>query len=60
MVADLVIIRGRMRKLIQVREFATSHKLGQMQRVKMLEQRATWMRENGFSRIEVITEIHEE
>ena len=60
MVADLAIIRGRVRKLIRVRELATSHELEQMRSVRMLEQRTTWMRENDFDRIGVIAEIHEE
>ena len=58
--ADLAIIRGRVRKRIWVRELATSHKLEQMQSVRMSKQRATWMRENGFDRIEVIADRHEE
>ena len=31
-----------------------------MQSVRMLKQRAIWMREKGFDRIEVIIEMHEE
>ena len=49
-----------MRKLIRVRELTVSHKLEQMRSVRMLEQRATWMRENGFDRIEVKADRHEE
>ena len=59
-VADLAIIRGCVRKLIRVRNLAASHKLEQMRSVKMLKQRATWMRENGFDRIEVIDDRHKE
>ena len=54
------IIRGRVHKLIRVRELAASHRLEQMRSVKMLEKRATWMRENGFDRIKVFAEMHEE
>ena len=60
MIADLAIIRGRVRKLIRARELATSYELDQMQSVGMLEQRATKMRENGFDRIEVVAEMLEE
>ena len=60
MVADLAIIRGRVYKLIRVRELAASHRLEQLRSVRMLEQRTTCMRENGFDRIEVIAEMHEE
>ena len=60
MVVDLAIIRGRVRKLIRVGDLATSHILDQMQSVKMLRQRTTWMRENTFSRIEVIDDRHKE
>ena len=59
MVADLAITRGRVRKLIRVRELAASHKLEKMRRVRMLEKQAAWKREDGFDRIEVIAEMHE-
>ena len=48
MVADLAIIRGRVCKLVRVRDLAASHKLEQMRSVKMLKQQATSMRENNF------------
>ena len=60
MVADLTIIRGRVCKLIWVREIAASHQLEQMRSVRMIEQRAIWMRGNGFDRIEVTAEMYEE
>ena len=57
MVADLAIIRKHARKLVRVsRELAALRKLEQMQSVRMLEQRATWMRKNGFDRIKVISD----
>ena len=50
MVADLAIIRKHVRKLVRVsRELAALRKLEQMQSVRRLEQRATWMREKKVS-----------
>ena len=60
MVVHLAIIRGRVRKLIRVRELAALHDLEQMRSVRMLEESLTWVRENGFDRVEVIAEMHEE
>ena len=54
MAEDLAIIRERVRKFIRARELATLHKLEQMQIVRMLEHRATWMKENDFGKTEVI------
>ena len=40
LVTELAATRGRLRKLIRVRELAASHKLEQMRRVRMLEKQA--------------------
>ena len=58
MVSELAITRGRVRKLVRVRELAASHKLEQLRRVRMLEKQAVWKKEGGFDSIEVIAEIH--
>ena len=58
MVADLAVTRGRVRRLIRVRELAASHKLEQMQCARMLEKQAAWKREGGYDRIEVVAEMH--
>ena len=60
MLKELAEISGRVRKLIRARELAASHKLEQMRRVQVLEQRATWMRKTDFDRIETIAETYEE
>ena len=60
MVSKLAITRGRVRKLIRVRELAASHKLEQMRRVRMLEKQVAWKREGGFDRIEVTAETHKQ
>ena len=54
------ITRGRVPKLIRVRELTATHTPEQMRRVQMLERRATWKREGNFDRIEtILAEIHE-
>ena len=60
MLKELAEISGRVRKLIWAKELALSHKPEQIRRVQMLEQRAAWIREIGFDRIETIAEMHEE
>ena len=59
MIAELAATRERVCELIRVRELASLHKLEQMRRVQMLGKHATWKREGGFDRIEIIVEIHE-
>ena len=57
---ELAAIRGRVHKLIKVRELAALHKLEQMLRVRMPEQQATWKIENVFDRTEIRVERHGE
>ena len=47
-----------MHKLIRVGELAALHKLEEMLRILMLEQQATWKRENDSDRNEIIAERH--
>ena len=47
MIVELVATRWRMRELIRARELASSHKLEQMRRVRMLEEQAAWKRETS-------------
>ena len=54
------MICGRGRELIWIREIAALHRIEQIRCTRILEERATWMRENGFDRIEVKAEMHEE
>ena len=60
MLKDLTEIRGRVHRLIRVRELAASHLLEQMRRVRMLEKQAAWEREGGFDRIEITAQRHED
>ena len=57
---DLAITRGRVRKLIRVRELAATHTLEKMRRMRILEKQAAWKRGGGFDRIETTAEMHEE
>ena len=59
MVSGPPISRGRVRKLIRVRELAASLKLEQMRCEWMLEKQTALKREVVFKRIKVIAEIHE-
>ena len=60
MLKELAEIRGRVHRLIRVRELAASHLLEQMRRVRMLEKRAAWKREGGSDTIDVVAERHED
>ena len=60
MLKELAEISGCVRKPFQARELAASHKLEQMRRVQVLEQRAIWTRKTDFDRIETIAETYEE
>ena len=60
MTTNLAMIRGRMVNFIQVRGLAASYKLEQRRSMRVLEKRAIWMRENGFDRIKVIVEMHDD
>ena len=42
----------------RVRELASSHRLEQMQRLRMLEEKEAWRRKGGFDRIEITAEMH--
>ena len=56
----LAITRGRVSKLIRVKELAVTHTLEKGQRLQMLENQAAWKREGDFDRIKTITEMHAE
>jgi hypothetical protein len=59
MIAVLATTRERVREFVRDRELASSHKLEQMRRVRVLEKQAAWKREGGFDIIEIIAEMHE-
>ena len=60
MIEEFTAIRWRVRELTRVRDLASSHKLEQMRRVRVLEKQAAWKREGGFDRVESIAEMHEQ
>ena len=49
---------GLLRGCIRVRELALTHRLDQMQRLRMLEEQEAWTREAGFDRLEIIAQMH--
>ena len=46
-----------LRKSIRVRELAATHRLGQMRRLRMLEEQKAWKREAGFDRIDTAAKM---
>ena len=57
---ELAIIHGCVHEPIQIRKLVALHKLEQMLRVQMLKQQTTWMRENGFDRVETLADKYEQ
>ena len=47
----------RLRGCIQVRELATTHRLEQMRRLRMLEEQKAWKREAGLDRVKTIVNM---
>ena len=47
----------RLRECVRVRELAAPHRLGQMRRLRMLEEQKAWKREAGFDRIDTAAEM---
>ena len=47
----------RLRETIRVRELAATYRLGQMRRLRMLEEQKAWKREVGFGRTETAAEM---
>ena len=47
----------RLRECIRVREVAATHRLGQVRRLRMLEEQKVWKREAGIDHIETATEM---
>ena len=58
--AEVQATSWRLRECIRVRELATTHGLGQMRRLRMLEEQKAWKREDGFDRIEITAEMDEQ
>ena len=47
----------RLREYIRIRELTATHRLGQMSRLRMLEEQKVWKQEVGFDRIETAAEM---
>ena len=59
-IAEVEPIRWRLRECIRVRELVATHRLGQMRRLRMLEEQKAWKRDAGFDRIEITAEVEEQ
>ena len=58
-IAEARATSWRLCECIWVRELSATHSLGQMRRLRMLEEQKAWKREAIFDRIETITEMRE-
>ena len=52
-IAEIEATSWRLRETIRVRELTATHRLGQMRRLRMLEEQKAWKREAGFDCIEI-------
>ena len=59
-IADVEATSWRLCETIRVRELAATHRLGQMRRLRMLEEQKAWKREADFDRIETTAEMDAE
>ena len=59
MLENLAAACRRVHICIRIRDLAVSHKLEQRLRVGMCENTASWKREDGFHRSEIIAERHQ-
>ena len=59
MIAEVEATSWRPRETIRVRELAATHRLGQMRRLLMLEEKKAGKQEFGFDRIETAAEMDE-
>ena len=60
MIEEVEATSWRLRECIRVRELTATHKLGRMDRLRMLEEQKAWKREAGFDRIEITAEMDAE
>ena len=59
-IAEVQAISWCLRECIRGHELAATHRLGQMRRLRMLEEQKAWMREAGFDKIEITAEMVEQ
>ena len=57
MIAEVEATSWRLRECFRVRELAATHPLGQMRRLRMLEEQKAWKREAGFDYIDTAAEV---
>ena len=58
-IAEVEATSWRLRETIRVRELAATHRLGQMRRLLILEEKNAWKQEFGFDRIKMAAEMDE-
>ena len=56
-IAEVQATSWRLRECIRVRELTATHRLGQMRRLRMLEDQKAWKREAGFDHIDTAAEM---
>ena len=56
-IAEVQATRWRLPECIRVRVLAATHRLGQMRRLRMLEEKKAWKREVDFDKIEITAEM---
>ena len=56
-IAEVQTTNWRLRQCIWVRELTATHQLGQMRRLRMLEEQKAWKREAGFEYIDTAAEM---
>ena len=56
-IAEVQATSCRLRQRIRVRELAATHRLGQVRRLRMLEEQKAWKREAGFDHIDTAAEM---
>ena len=56
-IAEVQATTWRLRECIRARKLAATHRLGQMCRLRMLEEQTAWKREAGFDHIETAAEM---
>ena len=57
MIEEVKRTSWRLRECIRVKEFAATHRLGRMRRLRMLEEQKAWKQEAGFDIIEITAEM---
>ena len=59
MIAEVEATSWRLRETVRVKELAATHRLGEMRRLLMLEEKKAWKQEFVFDRIKTAAEMDE-